>query len=53
MLKILVITFVIVIIGGLGSIWGTFIGALIFGLVFNFGSVIVPNAQDVLPSYYS
>ena len=23
------------------------VGALIFGLVFNFGSVIVPNAQDV------
>ena len=45
--NIIVECFVIVIIGGLGSIWGTFIGALIFGLVFNFGSVIVPNAQDV------
>lgn len=44
---IIVECFVIVIIGGLGSLWGTFVGALIYGLVFNFGSVIVPNWQDV------
>ena len=44
---IIVDCFVIVIIGGLGSLWGSFIGALIFGLVFNFGSVILPNWQDV------
>ena len=36
-----------VIIGGLGSLWGSFLGALIFGLVYNFGSVIFPNGQDV------
>lgn len=39
--------FVIVIVGGLGSLWGTFVGALLYGLVFNFGSVIYPNGQDV------
>ncbi len=39
--------FVIVIVGGLGSLWGSFIGALLYGLVFNFGSVIFPNAQDI------
>ena len=44
---IIVDCFVIVIIGGLGSLWGTFVGALIYGVVFNFGSVIVPNWQDV------
>ena len=44
---IIVECFVIVIIGGLGSLWGTFVGALIYGFVFNFGSVIVPNWQDV------
>lgn len=44
---IIVECFVIVIIGGLGSLWGSFIGALIYGFVFNFGSVIVPNGQDV------
>lgn len=44
---IIVECFVIVIIGGLGSLWGTFVGAMIYGFVFNFGSVIVPNWQDV------
>jgi len=44
---IIVECFVIVIIGGLGSLWGSFLGALIYGLVFNFGSVIFPNWQDV------
>ena len=46
---IIVDCFVIVIVGGLGSIWGSFIGAIIYGLVFNYGSVIVPNWQDVFP----
>ncbi len=41
------LAFVIVIIGGLGSLWGSFLGALIYGLVFIFGSVIIPNWQDV------
>ncbi|MCB1744380.1 MAG: branched-chain amino acid ABC transporter permease [Gammaproteobacteria bacterium] len=44
---IIVECFVIVIIGGLGSLFGTFLGAIIYGVVFNFGSVIVPNGQDV------
>ncbi|MBN06156.1 branched-chain amino acid ABC transporter permease [Ponticaulis sp.] len=44
---IIVECFVIVIIGGLGSLWGSFVGALVYGFVFNFGSVIVPNWQDV------
>ena len=44
---VIVDCFVIVIIGGLGSLWGSFVGALIYGLVFNYGSVIVPNWQDV------
>jgi branched-subunit amino acid ABC-type transport system permease component len=44
---VIVECFVIVIIGGLGSLWGSFLGALIYGLVFNFGSVIIPNWQDV------
>ncbi|MCA8927627.1 MAG: branched-chain amino acid ABC transporter permease [Alphaproteobacteria bacterium] len=45
---IIVECFVIVIIGGLGSLWGSFLGAMIYGFVFNFGSVILPNSQDVL-----
>jgi branched-subunit amino acid ABC-type transport system permease component len=46
---VIVECFVIVIIGGLGSLWGSFVGALIYGLVFIFGSVVIPNWQDVFP----
>jgi branched-chain amino acid transport system permease protein len=41
--------FIIVIIGGLGHLWGSFLGALAFGLVVQFGTVFVPNWQDVRP----
>ncbi|MBM3489972.1 MAG: branched-chain amino acid ABC transporter permease [Alphaproteobacteria bacterium] len=41
--------FIIVIIGGLGHLWGSFLGALAFGFVVQFGTVWVPNWQDVLP----
>ncbi|QQS12062.1 MAG: branched-chain amino acid ABC transporter permease [Rhodospirillales bacterium] len=41
--------FIIVIIGGLGHMWGSFLGALAFGFVVQFGTVFVPNWQDVLP----
>ena len=41
--------FIIVIIGGLGHLWGSFLGALAFGFVVQFGTVFVPNWQDVLP----
>ena len=41
--------FIIVIIGGLGNLWGSFLGALAFGFVVQFGTVWVPNWQDVLP----
>ena len=41
--------FIIVIIGGLGNMWGSFLGALAFGFVVQFGTIFVPNWQDVLP----
>jgi len=41
--------FIIVIIGGLGHLWGSFLGALAFGFVVQFGTIFVPNWQDVLP----
>jgi branched-subunit amino acid ABC-type transport system permease component len=41
--------FIIVIIGGLGNMWGSFLGALAFGFVVQFGTVLAPNWQDVLP----
>jgi branched-chain amino acid transport system permease protein len=44
---ILIICFVIVVIGGLGSIKGTFIAALLVGLADTFGNVLVPQFASV------
>ncbi len=41
--------FIIVIIGGLGHLWGSFLGALAFGFVVQFGTLLMPDWQDVLP----
>ena len=46
--NIVVECFIIVIIGGLGSLWGSFLGALILGLVTVFGAVLVPEWGMVL-----
>ncbi len=40
--------FIIVIIGGLGSLWGSFLGAIILGLVTMFGSAILPEWELAL-----
>ncbi|MEM8551392.1 MAG: branched-chain amino acid ABC transporter permease [Pseudomonadota bacterium] len=45
---IIVRTFIIVIIGGLGSLWGAFLGALILGMITSFGTVLVPEFELVL-----
>ena len=34
---------VVVVIGGLGSFWGTFLGALIYGQVLSFGILFFPR----------
>jgi branched-chain amino acid transport system permease protein len=41
--QILIITFVVVVIGGIGSIKGALIGALLIGVVDTFGKVLVPQ----------
>ena len=41
--EIIVEAFIIVVIGGLGSFWGTFLGALIYGQVLSFGILIFPR----------
>jgi branched-chain amino acid transport system permease protein len=41
--------FLIVIIGGLGNIWGTLLGALIFGLTQSMGILIWPQFSIVFP----
>jgi branched-chain amino acid transport system permease protein len=40
---IIVEAFIVVVIGGLGSFWGAFIGALIFGQVLAFGILVLPG----------
>lgn len=45
---IIVRTFIIVIIGGLGSLWGAFLGAVILGMITAFGTVLVPQLELVL-----
>jgi len=41
--EIIVEAFIVVVIGGLGSFWGTFVGALIFGQVLAFGILVLPG----------
>lgn len=41
--QIIVEAFIVVVLGGLGSFWGTFWGAIIFGQVLAFGILILPG----------
>ena len=41
--EIIVEAFVVVVIGGLGSFWGTFLGALVYGQVLSFGILLFPQ----------
>jgi branched-chain amino acid transport system permease protein len=41
--QILIVSFVVVVIGGIGSIKGAFLGALLIGLADTFGQVLVPD----------
>lgn len=46
---IIIEAFLIVIIGGLGNIWGALMGALIFGLTSSIGALVWPQFSIVLP----
>lgn len=45
---VLIICFVVVVIGGIGSIRGALLAALLIGLVDTFGKVLLPQASGVL-----
>jgi len=45
--QVLIICFVVVVIGGIGSVWGALAAALLIGLVDTFGKVLVPGAAGV------
>ncbi|MBN1848282.1 MAG: branched-chain amino acid ABC transporter permease [Deltaproteobacteria bacterium] len=47
--NIIIEAFLIVIIGGLGNIWGALMGALIFGLTSSIGALVWPQFSIVLP----
>lgn len=42
-MEIIIQCFIVVIVGGLGNIWGALLGALIAGQVYAFGILILPN----------
>ena len=46
--RVLIISFVVVVIGGIGSIRGAFLGSLLIGLADAFGKVFVPKFSSVL-----
>lgn len=46
--QILIISFVVVVIGGIGSIKGAFIGAMLIGLTDTFGQVLLPEFASVV-----
>ena len=45
--QVLIICFVVVVIGGIGSIWGALVAALLIGLADTFGKVLIPEAAGV------
>jgi branched-chain amino acid transport system permease protein len=46
--KIIIIAFVVVVIGGIGSIKGAFVGALLVGLMDAFGKILFPSASSLV-----
>jgi len=41
--QVLILCFVVVVIGGVGSIWGALVAALLIGLADTFGKVLIPD----------
>jgi branched-chain amino acid transport system permease protein len=47
--RIIIESFIVVVIGGMGSFPGAFVGALILGLLSSFGTTLLPDVQMALP----
>lgn len=47
--RIIIESFIVVVVGGLGSFPGAFVGALLLGLLEAFGTQFVPRAQMAIP----
>jgi branched-chain amino acid transport system permease protein len=46
--QVLILCFVVVVIGGLGSVWGALVAALLIGMADTFGKVWLPEAAGAL-----
>ncbi len=45
--QVLIISFVVVVIGGIGSVWGALVGALLIGFADTFGKVLFPDYAGI------
>ena len=49
--SILILAFVVIVIGGIGSIWGAFVGSLLVGFVDTFGRTMLPALfREIFPA---
>ena len=46
-IEVIINAFIVVVIGGLGSFWGTFLGSLIVGIVYSLGIIVAPRLSIV------
>ncbi|AKU14516.1 putative membrane-spanning protein [Azoarcus sp. CIB] len=46
--SVLIISFVIVVIGGVGSVWGALVAALVIGFADTFGKVLLPDLAGLM-----
>jgi branched-chain amino acid transport system permease protein len=46
--RIIIVAFVVIVIGGIGSVKGAFVGALLVGLVDGFGKILFPTVSSIL-----
>jgi branched-chain amino acid transport system permease protein len=46
--RVLIISFVVVVIGGIGSVRGAFIGSLLIGMADAFGKVFLPQFSSII-----
>lgn len=44
----MIISFVVVVIGGIGSIWGALVAAMIIGFADTFGKVLLPELSGMV-----
>jgi branched-chain amino acid transport system permease protein len=47
--QIIIESFIVVVIGGMGSFAGAFVGSLVLGLLSSFGTSLVPDIEMALP----